>query len=397
MLKDYYAILDVLPRASGEEIRRAFKRLALQFHPDKIGTGAATEPTSTVHTSEPSLAPKRPENALATASVISSNASTASFQSLSRDFTDIQEAYEVLGDVARRYLYDMNYQELLALQQHRQQEERKRFDAHARAVAEAARQVRERECLRQQQQQQQHQQQQQRSHQPQNTNSSSTIECSTTAADLRINASVPSPPHHAAPLSRGQGAKNTGVSAPSSRPDDAPLDKRPHKRRESTENKKGGNRSLGDLAGDTSGDAESSQVHYLFTAPTRSHEVGRCTEEGRARRQECDCTAKGRHTSSRTQRRISGLDTKYTRHRMATTLPAVFVLSSSVPFSWGETAAQTCPSVAEPSRSPGGRWYRHTAPRDGEGTEEPELPVEYYYQRSIERTLRVFFGVQHLE
>ena len=35
MLKDYYEILGVTPKASSEEIREAFKKLAKAFHPDK--------------------------------------------------------------------------------------------------------------------------------------------------------------------------------------------------------------------------------------------------------------------------------------------------------------------------------------------------------------------------
>jgi curved DNA-binding protein CbpA len=32
---DYYSVLKVPPGASPEEIRKAFKRLALKYHPDK--------------------------------------------------------------------------------------------------------------------------------------------------------------------------------------------------------------------------------------------------------------------------------------------------------------------------------------------------------------------------
>jgi len=34
-MKDYYSILEIHPGATGEEIKKAFRRLAHQFHPDK--------------------------------------------------------------------------------------------------------------------------------------------------------------------------------------------------------------------------------------------------------------------------------------------------------------------------------------------------------------------------
>ena len=39
MIETYYDILELLPRASIEDVKRAFKRLALIYHPDKIATG----------------------------------------------------------------------------------------------------------------------------------------------------------------------------------------------------------------------------------------------------------------------------------------------------------------------------------------------------------------------
>lgn len=35
--RNFYALLDVAPGASDEEIRRAFRRAALRVHPDKFG------------------------------------------------------------------------------------------------------------------------------------------------------------------------------------------------------------------------------------------------------------------------------------------------------------------------------------------------------------------------
>jgi molecular chaperone DnaJ len=37
---DYYAILNLSPQANSEDIKRAFRRLARQFHPDVAGEGS---------------------------------------------------------------------------------------------------------------------------------------------------------------------------------------------------------------------------------------------------------------------------------------------------------------------------------------------------------------------
>jgi len=66
-LKDYYQILNISYDASAEDIKKAFRRLALQYHPDR-----------------------NPE------SVLEAN----------ERFKEINEAYEVLGDEHRRWQYD---------------------------------------------------------------------------------------------------------------------------------------------------------------------------------------------------------------------------------------------------------------------------------------------------
>jgi DnaJ-class molecular chaperone len=67
-MKDYYSILGVSEKASREEIRRAFRKLAMKYHPDKnIGNEQWAE----------------------------------------EKFKEINEAYAVLGDEAKRREYDM--------------------------------------------------------------------------------------------------------------------------------------------------------------------------------------------------------------------------------------------------------------------------------------------------
>jgi DnaJ-class molecular chaperone len=66
-LKDYYRVLDIRRDASAQDIKKAFRRLALQYHPDR-----------------------NPENV----------------REAGEKFKEINEAYEVLGDEQTRLQYD---------------------------------------------------------------------------------------------------------------------------------------------------------------------------------------------------------------------------------------------------------------------------------------------------
>lgn len=68
-MKDYYGILGVSPAAHAADIKRAYRRLAIQYHPDKNPSSGA--------------------EAL---------------------IKDVNEAYDVLGDPAKRALYDQRLQ-----------------------------------------------------------------------------------------------------------------------------------------------------------------------------------------------------------------------------------------------------------------------------------------------
>lgn len=70
-VKDYYSVLRVSPKASTEEIKKAFRKLALTSHPDKHNNSAAA----------------------------------------TEKFTVIQEAYHILSDPKKRSAY--NYQRYL--------------------------------------------------------------------------------------------------------------------------------------------------------------------------------------------------------------------------------------------------------------------------------------------
>ncbi|CAO2208619.1 unnamed protein product [Urochloa humidicola] len=71
----YYAVLGVHPGASAAEIRAAYHRLAMRWHPDKIASGRAP-------------------------------ADPAQAEEAKTRFQQIQEAYQVLSDEKRRALYD---------------------------------------------------------------------------------------------------------------------------------------------------------------------------------------------------------------------------------------------------------------------------------------------------
>ncbi|XP_062214602.1 uncharacterized protein LOC133915456 [Phragmites australis] len=73
MARSYYAVLGVQPGASAAEIRAAYHRLAMRWHPDKIANGRVD--------------PARAEEAKSR-------------------FQQIHEAYQVLSDEKRRALYD---------------------------------------------------------------------------------------------------------------------------------------------------------------------------------------------------------------------------------------------------------------------------------------------------
>src|SRR5271165_3392075 len=69
MKKDYYLILRLTPEATAEEIRSAYRRLAIELHPDLSGFG-------------------------------------------SDQFLELQEAYSVLSDPMRRAVYDREAEEI---------------------------------------------------------------------------------------------------------------------------------------------------------------------------------------------------------------------------------------------------------------------------------------------
>ena len=69
----YYAVLGVHPGASSAEIRAAYHRLAMRWHPDKIANGRV----------DPAIA-----------------------EEAKGRFQKIHEAYQVLSDQKRRELYD---------------------------------------------------------------------------------------------------------------------------------------------------------------------------------------------------------------------------------------------------------------------------------------------------
>lgn len=122
MFTDYYAVLEIDPSASAAEVRRAFKQMALRCHPDKMIAPMrcdADGPDGTRHAPPCSscsyLGRERAHDTDA------SRAHGIGVPGVS--FAEVQEAYEVLSDVARRYLYDLNYAELAYYRQQQQQQQ----------------------------------------------------------------------------------------------------------------------------------------------------------------------------------------------------------------------------------------------------------------------------------
>lgn len=70
--KDYYAILGVSKTASDDEIKKAYKKLALQYHPDRNSTKSDAEKDEAT-----------------------------------KKFKDIAEAYGVLSDKEKKKKYDL--------------------------------------------------------------------------------------------------------------------------------------------------------------------------------------------------------------------------------------------------------------------------------------------------
>ena len=78
-MKDYYYLLGVSRRASADDIKKAYRRLSLKFHPDQ-------------------------------------NEGDAFFQ---QRFVELQEAYDVLSDADKRLLYDMELNMANVMQKNR--------------------------------------------------------------------------------------------------------------------------------------------------------------------------------------------------------------------------------------------------------------------------------------
>lgn len=68
--RDYYKILDLTPQATESDIRKAYKKLALKFHPDRVNGGEEDK--------------KQAE----------------------KMFRDINDAYSVLSDPKKKQMYD---------------------------------------------------------------------------------------------------------------------------------------------------------------------------------------------------------------------------------------------------------------------------------------------------
>uniref|UniRef100_W8BS92 DPH4 n=1 Tax=Ceratitis capitata TaxID=7213 RepID=W8BS92_CERCA len=97
-MKNYYEILQSTPTASFEELRRNYKQLILQCHPDKLqhDTNITKDPNTNADTA-----------INVAASTINPNArNVASLDELNGEFVAINEAWNTLKDATKRKLYD---------------------------------------------------------------------------------------------------------------------------------------------------------------------------------------------------------------------------------------------------------------------------------------------------
>lgn len=88
MKKDYYELLGVDPKASTDEIKKAYRKLALKLHPDKVMQTYSAE-----RESGPSLEQKK--------------------QEINNTFNTLQEAYDCLSNPHERLWYDNNKKYIL--------------------------------------------------------------------------------------------------------------------------------------------------------------------------------------------------------------------------------------------------------------------------------------------
>ncbi|XP_054746880.1 uncharacterized protein LOC129252147 isoform X1 [Anastrepha obliqua] len=104
--RNFYEILKCTPTASFEELRRNYKQLILQCHPDKLQPDNTNTQTTTQVDNSTSITNDSASTSAATVDLNAELTMTTSLDQLNGEFVTINEAWNTLKDPTKRRHYD---------------------------------------------------------------------------------------------------------------------------------------------------------------------------------------------------------------------------------------------------------------------------------------------------